>query len=232
MTLVIFILLLVTTAYWLYRRQYKKHLSNDTENLMPPYSGGLFNDPYTQSFIKKEEDPSIKQRAYYLASSSNGDLTVLKEVYTNENLVLYREVLDKLIDYTLNSNGDLRTIKSFILKNKDLRSNARLAQIFIEEWKVSPTKEGFTNVLHITALSDDAAMFEIAVDAIVDCWRTENLPHIQASNLLALIESEYWVIAPEARQSGAGFLLKRRLVHLRRELKGDDPMMDNFKNRG
>jgi hypothetical protein len=49
-------------------------------------------------------------------------------------------------------------------------------------------------------------------------WRAGQLPWLSAAQLSATIESEYWLLAPEARNSGAGFLLQQQLVAVRREL--------------
>jgi hypothetical protein len=44
------------------------------------------------------------------------------------------------------------------------------------------------------------------------------LTGISADELRQLIEGEFWLLAPEVRNSGAGFLLKRTLARLRKQL--------------
>jgi hypothetical protein len=73
-------------------------------------------------------------------------------------------------------------------------------------------------MLHIAALSDDAAIYQQAVETVLQVWRNGRLPEISSEELYALIENQYWMLASEAKRSGAGFVLKRRLVSVRREL--------------
>ena len=42
--------------------------------------------------------------------------------------------------------------------------------------------------------------------------------NMSAEELRSLFEGEYWLLSSEAKRSGAGFLLKQRLAHVRREL--------------
>jgi hypothetical protein len=133
-------------------------------------------------------------------------------------LTLYREVLDALALRARNDDEGLQALVNHITQDGQLRANAMLAEVMLARWQKSPEKYALGELLHITALSDNAAAYQKVVEATLQAWRAGRLVWLSPRNLRALIESEYWILAPEARQSGAGFVLKRMLVAVRREL--------------
>jgi hypothetical protein len=96
-----------------------------------------------------------------------------------------------------------------------------MAQSFIEMWQSAPSRKLTADMLHIAALSDDAEIYEEAIEMALLFWRN-NAFRMTAEELRTLIESEYWVLTTEARSSGAGFMLKRKLAEARRELGATD----------
>ena len=52
-------------------------------------------------------------------------------------------------------------------------------------------------------------------------WRNSAF-RMTAEELQSLIDAEYWLLASDARSSGAGFMLKRKLAEARRELGAGD----------
>jgi hypothetical protein len=72
--------------------------------------------------------------------------------------------------------------------------------------------------LHVAALADDAAVYQRAADTVLDYWSQGRVVNLSRETLRDLIESQFWVLATEARRSGAGFVLKCRLAGIRREL--------------
>jgi hypothetical protein len=99
-----------------------------------------------------------------------------------------------------------------------LKSNVQLANMMMTAWQNFPDNKSTAQMLHIVALSDDAALLQQATEMIFDSWKKGLLPKLTATDFLALTESEYWVLASEARRSGAGFILKNSLAELRRRL--------------
>ena len=73
-------------------------------------------------------------------------------------------------------------------------------------------------MLHVAALAGDAKFYQQAIETALLYWREQKLSDMTAEELTQLIESEFWLIPPDARNSGAGFLLKQKLAHVRREL--------------
>jgi hypothetical protein len=101
------------------------------------------------------------------------------------------------------------------------------AEALIESFPTSPNRNSVVRMLHAAALSDDAALYQHAVEAALRAWREQELKEISASDLEALFTSEFWVLSSGTRSSGAGFVLKRTLASARRELVGPDPNGSN-----
>ena len=118
---------------------------------------------------------------------------------------------------------NLSALVSHISKSDELRATKQLARGFIESWKTAPDRRSTTEMIHIAALSDDAETYEQALEAAVEFWRSGKLSEFKPEELIELLVSQYWVIAPEARRGGAGFALKRRLSGVRRELATATP---------
>ena len=93
------------------------------------------------------------------------------------------------------------------------------AEALIESFPASADKDSAVRMLHAAALSDDAAVYQKAVEAALRAWRAQNLNDISATDLQALFTSEFWVLSSGTRSSGAGFVLKRALSSARVELE-------------
>jgi hypothetical protein len=74
-------------------------------------------------------------------------------------------------------------------------------------------------MLHVAALADDPKVYQTAMEAAMQRWRTGGLPDISGAELLAILEGEFWILSSPARTSGAGFVLKRSLADARRDLQ-------------
>ncbi len=123
--------------------------------------------------------------------------------------------------------GDKRVLKeaqalgdqtSYITRN-ELPVNKKLAQAVIKSWKDSPDRSSTATTLHLTALADDADLYQSTVETALHLWHQRMLADISASELRALLDGEFWVLSANTRNSGAGFVLKRSLANARRELE-------------
>jgi hypothetical protein len=74
-------------------------------------------------------------------------------------------------------------------------------------------------MLHVAALSNDAAVYQSAVESALEFWRERRPSEISAPELRSILEGEFWILSSPTRSSGAGFLLKRTLRSARRELE-------------
>ena len=159
----------------------------------------------------------VDEHQVLLERAGEGDLATLREARIMRETGIYAAVLDTLIDRT-SCQQDFDGIVTHLLENGDLPANARLAERVIEQYKASPERGRTANTVHLAALSDEAAIFEKAVDTIMQLWSEGRLPEVPAEELRELFESEYWVLGAEARRAGPGFTLRQRLTEVRRQL--------------
>ena len=193
---------------------------NRTSKLAPrPEARGLFDNETDGSGptpAAKEEAARLSERL--LGRAALADRGALDEAHQAGDRDLYSEVLDELTRHAETSDETLAALAEHVTESKKLRSNARLARALIERFKQSPNRRSLADMLHVAALADDAAIYERAVAEALEFWQGGRLPELTANNLLALVESQYWVLAPEARRSGAGFALRQSLERCRRQL--------------
>ena len=58
-------------------------------------------------------------------------------------------------------------------------------------------------MLHVAALADDANIYQAAIETAYQFWRDQKLTGILADELRQLMESEFWILSPAVRNSGA-----------------------------
>jgi hypothetical protein len=159
------------------------------------------------------EMDSEELRTELLARARQGDVSVLDEARTNQ--ALYHEVLTALLTH----GSDVLELAAYVSRHVELRSNTHLAQSFIKYWDSSPNRSALATMLHLAALSDNADVYWLAVDVAKQAWDEGRLPQVSPKELAAAIEAEYWLMDAEARTSGAGFVLKRFVANVRRDLR-------------
>ena len=162
-------------------------------------------------------DASVERQAL-LARAAEGDQATLAEARAMSDAGLYVSVLNALIERTSTCQQDFDALVKRILENGDLPANAKLAERVIEQYQVSPDRGRAADTVHLAALSNEAALFEKAVETILQLWSEGRIPKVTAEELRELFESEYWVLGAEARQAGPGFTLRQRLAVVRRQL--------------
>lgn len=182
-----------------------------------PRPATLFGDSEPDNNrVCEQELEENNRRASLLARALEGDLSTLSDAQAAGDLKLYTELLDAL---TVQSAGQeqLDALVSLVLSH-DMSASANLAWRVSESWRAQPSRRSTIEMLHMSALAGDAAIYAEAVDAVIRCWRNDLLPWFSASDLAMLIESHYWLLTAQARSGGAGFQLKRRLGNLSEEL--------------
>ena len=217
------VLLLAVIAFAIYRWQ-RPRLNDQAERAlppMPPRFRGLFDDTDSdgQRALRAADEAARQQeeRAQLLARAADGDKEALAGAHASADRALYDEVLNTLVERA-DSEKQLFALVSYIARSEGLKVNAKLALKFIETWKAAPERSSTAEALHVAALANDAEIYRKTVETALQFWREGRLQNISAETLRALVESEYWILAPEARNSGAGFVLKRTLAAIRREL--------------
>jgi hypothetical protein len=220
--ILVFIALVVALAVVLaiYRQPRGLDDSSGIRALPSPVQRGLFEQTadQTQQAEAIEADEFSKLRAELKRRASEGELAALRDAHASSGTNLYREVLEALVEQAATRQDLLRALVYEVTSDNSLRASASLARLVMEAWKTDPSQRSTAEMIHIAALSDDAKTYEASVGQAVESWRSGKLSKLSADDLIALVESQYWLLSSEARSSGAGFALKQRLAGVRREL--------------
>lgn len=175
----------------------------------PLVPSSLFDPPSAKIIAEMDAE---KLQAELFVRARNGDVSVLHEAQTNPPL--YHEVLTALLTHS----SDVPALAAYVSRHVELRSNAQLAQAFIKHWDTAPNRSELASMLHLAALSDNADVYWLAVEVAKQAWDEGRLPQVSPKELAAAIEAEYWLLEPEARSSGTGYVLKRFVANVRRDL--------------
>lgn len=215
--IVICFLALTAAAYYFWLRP--SYGGNPDNELAPRRFAGLFSSeqiPALEADTKATE--ALRLRANLVDRARAGDLATLSETHSLRDAELYREVLDALIKSAADNHETFRALVSHVSKSDELRGNKQLAEHLMALWEAAPDRRSTVEMMHIAALSDDAVFYQRAVELVVAHWQKGELKEFGPDELTELFESQFWILAPEARLGGAGFALKRKLAGVRREL--------------
>lgn len=193
------------------------------ETLLPPPDPprGLFsdNDGFESAVLPPAATAAELEdgRTALIERAKAGEKGVLPEAHALNDPKFYDEVLDHL---TAKADHPpvLLALTTYVTRN-ELPVNRTLAEALIRSWKNSPDRSSTATTLHLTALADDADLYQSVVEAALHFWRQGLLPNVSAAELRALFDGEFWVLSARTRGSGAGFVLKRKLASARRELE-------------
>jgi hypothetical protein len=189
------------------------------EGFGPREPRGLFDEHHSgNQEMTKTRTGVDDDRARILERAASRDFAALEDAHKSGDARLYDEALNALIDSGTQPET-CEVLVRYISRSHGLRANPRLAEMMIQVWRSSsPSLNRAIDLLHVAALSDDAALYHAAVDEVLDAWRGGKLDRISSEDLKELVESQFWLMAQHARIGGAGFQLKRRLAGIRREL--------------
>jgi hypothetical protein len=214
-----FILAFLAVAIYFWQ---KPAASTEAEALRPPPGRGLFIDgtPEGQALAlaaaaSETSANAVRQRAELLERARGGDKSTLLDANNTED-DLFEEALNLLIAGA-DSDPKLLALVSYVTR-RELSVSKGLAERVIESYKTAPDRGSTAKMLHVAALSDDAAIYQNAAETALRFWREQRLPQISGSELRSILEGEFWILSAPTRNSGAGFLLKRTLASARREL--------------
>lgn len=215
-------LILAVISFAIYRWQ-RTVSSDDGNHALPPPPNfeGLFAESVSEEQFRfnaaQLESDQVEKRRELLKRAVECDKKTLSEAQRFDDGKFYDEVLNELVRRTENEKQVL-ALASYISRNPALAVNSPLARAFTETWKRSPDRHSTAEMLHIVALSGDVALFQESIGLLLKYWQEKRLQDITPEELVALVEGEFWLIPSSARNSGAGFLLKRELAKFRREI--------------
>ncbi len=224
-TLIIIFVLLVASAFAVYRRQQNKLLAGRVQRELPPRPPrSLFADTQqaldesARALPEQRAQGYMEQRAAFMTRAASDDLSVLEDAYRTGDAALYRVVLNDLVERALKADEKLSALVAYVKAHGMLRGSVELAEAYGAVWQETPDRATTTTMLHLAALADDADTYRKA--AVIAClfWQSGQLPQLSGEALQQLIDSQYWLLAADARRTGAGFVLKQRLTSLRDEL--------------
>lgn len=195
--------------------------TTETESLPPLEPRGLFAggcaDESALAAVDAGARPHAESCSSLILRARQGDSTVLMELHDPGDAAFYNQALNLLVAEA-GSDKEILSLASYVTRN-ELPVTRSLAEKFIDSWKSAPDRSSTAKMLHLGALSDDAAVYQAAVEAALQFWRAGRLSGVSAQELHAILEGEFWILSSSTRSSGTGFLLKRTLASARRELK-------------
>jgi hypothetical protein len=223
--LIISVFLIFVASFVLLRTK-RSSSTRDAETLPPGVSArGLFEgegrcylDEGAAEALKEDEAPEKIEAGLLRARAEQGDLDALGDARATGDAAIYRFILDALVGRAATSLEHLRALAAHIARSDGLRSSSALAEILLGEWRRAPTRASTAELLRVSALSDDASTFGLAVSEVLQAWEDGRLKDVSAEELRALFEGEYWLLSSEAKRSGAGFVLKQKLADARRRV--------------
>jgi hypothetical protein len=143
------------------------------------------------------------------AKAETGDFNALIEA-KDFGVEFYETILKEL---TFRSDAEkFLSLSSFVDENK-LRTNAEFIRRFQSVAENSQSKKDLIRLLHFAAFSDSAEIFSATLEDAVKISR--NVKDFTKTDLIQLAESEFWLLSPSEKASGAAFLLKQKLAKLR-----------------
>ncbi|MFN2531196.1 MAG: hypothetical protein ABR555_07860 [Pyrinomonadaceae bacterium] len=179
----------------------------------PPNSAhGLFENTLTElPPAENETSTTLSERA------AGGDQSVLLEAHKSQDPRLYQYLLTMLLSKS-ESPANLLSLVSYVTRH-ELTVPRELAEAFTASSKNNLDRATVAKVLHLAAMSDDAATYQNALETALHAYQSNKLLDVSALELQALFTGEFWVLSSRARSSGAGFILKRALASARRQLE-------------
>ena len=200
---------------------WQRSATDDSARVLPPLPDprGLFGETSLSS--EEEMEMAIiaqeAEQAGLIARAQNDERSALDDAHQTKDRALYDRVLTELLKHA-DSDAKLLSLMSYVTTN-ELPVSAGLAAVVINSWQESPNRSGTSKALHFAALSDDADVYQGAVQQALRFWREGKLSDVSAIELRALFDGEFWILSSRTRSSGAGFVLKRTLDSARRELE-------------
>lgn len=219
-SLVILAFLAVAIYFW-----QKPTSATEALPLSPPPARGLFVDgtPSGQAMTLAAAQADLQasndtaKRRELVERAKSGDQSILLEAHNAGEAEFYQDVLASLIAGA-DSDPRLLSLVSYVTRH-ELPVNRKLAERFIDSYIRAPDRNSTAKMLHVAALSDDAALYQDSVQTALRSWREGRLTDITSEELRSIIDGEFWILSPSTRSSGEGFLLKRALNSARRELE-------------
>ena len=230
---IITIFLLAALSIAIYRTKRSTLDAAPERDFFPSQPRGLFDSTSSEKTARAtsgdSNDSALELATKLRERARNGELTALSDAWASGNRSLYDEVLETLLKREANVEN-VRAVASSVVESNMLRSNKSLAEALLLAWTMTPDDIPLTDLVRVAALSDDADTFSRVVEEIAGGWLRGGVRDKSAEQLRLLFESEFWVLASEARRTGAGFLLKQKLAEVHRRLSAETSLRQTLSN--
>lgn len=195
-----------------------KPLKIDSYDETPRLRGLFEPDEAELSVFQHEEEKRLEvirkqssmEETERLAAS--GDLSALRLAYESGDPGFYEKTLDTLIQST-----DMYDLEAHLVAN-ELPANAVITKSLVNRFGQTASALDLTKALRLAASTNSAEIYLQTAEETVSFWDGHKQKEVSPETLLNLIDTHYWLLANEARISGAGFLLKEKLAGMRREI--------------
>lgn len=210
--------LAIATYFW-----QKPRRTSDVRVLTDAPGRGLFVDGAPEDSAlppaddESESENTAMKRGALLERVAAGEQSTLLEAHQAADAELYAEALNSFIA-AADTKPKLLSLVSYITRH-ELPVSKKLAETVIDSYKLAPDRSSTAKTLHVAALSNDALVYQDAVEIALKFWREGRLPDVSAVELCAIVEGEFWILSSSTRSSGGGYLLKHTLRNARRELE-------------
>ena len=222
--LFIFFLLISATAasitFFVSRRKELPPIQpQETFNTPPKYRSLFEPDEAELRQWQKEQDEkttaekAVELRLDLLTRAKKNDFNTLLEAKIYGNARLYDEVFQVLLQ------KDADKLTDFVTRNS-LTANADLVELSVKKLSENPNLDNLLKLVRLSALTNSAEIFLQVLETTSELWEQKRLNGISAEKLIEVLESHYWLLATEARVSGAGYLLKEKMASMHREISG------------
>jgi hypothetical protein len=221
--LFLFIILVIISAaaasisFFVYRRKSLPPHTQDTFDSPNNYRSLFAPDEEELRRWQKEEDEKelaerqTEFRQNLLRRAAELDYNALLEAKVFGNSLLYDEIFQILLQ------NDSHKLTDFVTRN-GLTANAGLVELSAKKLSETPALDNLIKFVQLSALTNSAEIFLQSIETTSDLWKKERLNKISGEKLIEILDSHYWLLATDARISGAGYLLKDRLASVRREI--------------
>ena len=162
---------------------------------------------------KELAERQAELRQNLLRRATESDFNSLLEAKVFGDSRLYDEVFQVLLQ------NDADKLADFVTKN-GLTANAGLVELSAKKLSEHPNLDNLLKLVHLSALTNSAEIFLQVLETTSKLWKEQRLNEISAEKLIEVLDSHYWLLATDARVSGAGYLLKEKMTSVRREILG------------
>jgi len=213
--------LLAVAGYAASRRSARAQAAREAVPLPPPPHDAYFGRWLDEDDADRDPAPALTatpdpRRVALLESAAAGEVSAFDEALKSGDDTLLLDAVDALA--VACSRDDVQPLAARVASEGRPTGSVALARRAVSVWRDRPGRRELTELLVVAAVAGDADVFDDAVEAAAGAWQSGALAGLSADDLLAVCERHFRTMPDAARNSGPGFVVKRRLAQLSRTL--------------